>query len=109
MAKRACKKCGVEKEDIDFYPHTHGFRYECKECHNMRNNIRIYGLTKEDYLSMREAQEDLCLMCKRKKKLVIDHDHKTGKIRGLLCNRCNLFLGFLENDPSLIDKARAYL
>jgi hypothetical protein len=60
-----------------------------------------YGIIYEDYLSMHREQEYRCKICKRhadefKKGLVVDHDHKTGHIRGLLCTRCNITLGHYE-------------
>jgi len=60
-----------------------------------------YGIVYEDYLSMHREQDYKCKICKRhadefKKKLVVDHDHKTGHIRGLLCTRCNITLGHYE-------------
>lgn len=39
----------------------------------------------------------------------IDHDHKTGKVRSLLCNRCNRTLGFIEDNPDLLIKMHDYL
>ena len=41
--------------------------------------------------------------------LVVDHDHKTNKIRGMLCNRCNQGLGQFKDDPELLEYARIYL
>ncbi len=76
-----------------------------------------YGLTLKDYDLMFEAQQGLCAICGRVetsrnqwglKALAVDHDHKTGKVRGLLCSHCNTKLGHLE-DLEFITKARIYL
>jgi hypothetical protein len=56
-------------------------------------------LTQEDYAKLKKKQRGRCALCKRRKAkghLCVDHDHKTDKIRGLLCNGCNTALGFLE-------------
>jgi hypothetical protein len=60
---------------------------------------RQYGLTLEDYETMLVTQGGVCKMCggpPGKRMLAVDHDHETGKIRGLLCVRCNVGLGFYE-------------
>jgi len=68
-----------------------------------------YGLTESDVNHMIEQQNEMCLLCGRKVKLVIDHDHKTGRVRGLLCTRCNISLGWLETYPAIYDKLSSYL
>jgi len=72
-----------------------------------------YGIIYEDYLSMHREQEYRCKICKRhadefKKGLVVDHNHKTGKVRALLCTNCNSQLHVLEN-KELYDKYMHYL
>lgn len=58
--------------------------------------FRTYGLTKDRHAEMREAQNGLCAVCKERPCTHVDHCHKTGAIRGLLCGRCNVGLGFYE-------------
>lgn len=65
-----------------------------------------YGITAEDYEAMWLYQAGLCAICWLRAKLVIDHDHRTGEVRGLLCHRCNLGLGQLRDAP---ERAVAYL
>lgn len=75
--------------------------------------LRKRGLTKEQHQSMITAQGDRCLICGSTssdgRALRIDHDHATGRIRGLLCNSCNLGLGKFKDDPALLRSAAVYL
>lgn len=50
-----------------------------------------------------------CTICGVKENLVVDHCHKTNKIRGLLCNHCNRGLGHFKDDPELLEFAKIYL
>lgn len=73
---------------------------------------RKYGITKDDYLKMLEAQDGLCALCRKppnKKGLALDHNHKTGKARSLLCDLCNTGLGLFTEDPALLRRAAEYL
>lgn len=77
------------------------------------NNVEItYGLSQEDYLSKINDQKNLCAICKTKnvgKVLCVDHDHKTGKVRGLLCTNCNVGLGNLKDNIQILQSAIEYL
>jgi hypothetical protein len=72
-----------------------------------------YNLTPEDFLKMVEYQQGVCAICKKPPKegrnLDIDHNHKTGKVRGLLCNNCNRGLGHLQDSKELLHSALVYL
>ena len=72
-----------------------------------------YGLTLEDYEKLFESQNGVCAICEKReqqnKLLAVDHNHKTGAIRGLLCSLCNTAIGKLNDDPILIKKALNYL
>ncbi len=75
---------------------------------------RMYGLTYEQYEEILIKQEYRCAICKihqneLKYKLAVDHNHKTGKIRGLLCSRCNKGIGFLYDNPIILEQAITYL
>ena len=50
-----------------------------------------------------------CMICGRKEKLVVDHDHNSGKVRGLLCNHCNRGLGHFRDDPEVMAIAIEYI
>jgi hypothetical protein len=73
-----------------------------------RRRLRRYGLTQADVDSMMSAQGGRCLLCRRKVELVIDHDHSTGRVRGLICGQCNVLIGWLER-PGVRSKVDAYL
>jgi hypothetical protein len=69
-----------------------------------------YGLTVGDYERMKLACGNLCESCgKEMSRPLVDHDHITNKVRGLLCNRCNVMVGYLEKNPRLLMSAVAWL
>ena len=69
-----------------------------------------YGMTPEDYTAMYRKQEGKCLICNRFfGGLVVDHDHVTGEVRGLLCRKCNGVLGWIETMNGVWEKLHAYL
>ncbi len=109
-----CRKCGQTKSRDDFYSYR---PTRCKACcvaassdyksnnrdrvkaHYNKRNWQIYGIdnfSESDRKSLYKQQRGLCAVCKRPGKLYVDHDHETGRVRGLLCNRCNLDLGIYE-------------
>lgn len=72
-----------------------------------RMNLRKYGISLEDFNQMYKDQKGVCAVCKKPEadknqhnimSLSVDHDHETGKVRGLLCHRCNRALGLLNDD-----------
>lgn len=75
---------------------------------------RTYGITSEEYDALYEAQGGVCAICQRAKgtgrrRLAVDHCHKTGEVRGLLCKTDNVYLGRLRDDPEAFRRAAAYL
>lgn len=74
------------------------------------SRIRAYGITPERYKEMLNEQGNRCAICSKENKraMAIDHDHKTGKVRGLLCDPCNLSLGHIEKD-GFLEKATKYI
>lgn len=81
-------------------------------------NLSKYGITVEKMRAMAEAQGHKCAICGEKetihrnglvRHLAVDHDHKTGAIRDLLCQACNTGLGKFKDDPEILAKAIAYL
>lgn len=71
---------------------------------------RKYGLDREGFDRMRADQAGCCAICERSgEALVVDHDHRTGAVRGLLCTCCNLAVGEFDDDPARCDAAASYL
>ena len=76
-----------------------------------------YCLTTQDYEQILKEQDNKCAICGEDKSsprfigrnFYVDHNHKTGEIRGLLCQRCNAGLGYFEDSSALLEKARQYL
>lgn len=86
----------------------------CQRSYNRERSLqRSFGLTWDEYELMLACQEDRCYLCRRlprKTALAVDHNHKTGEIRGLLCRVCNhRMLGAAKEDPALLRKAADYL
>ena len=75
--------------------------------------MRKYGMTIEQYDAMLEAQGGGCFICGRPPRedisLHVDHDHSTGKVRGILCFCCNNALADFQEDPELLKKAATYV
>lgn len=95
-----------------------GVRQRDNETQNRyyKNKARFakYGLTKDDYLRLIEAQGNRCPVCLREYDwdefpLFIDHDHATGVVRGVLCGPCNRGLGHFYDDPARLARAIEYL
>ncbi len=77
--------------------------------------LKRYGLTDESYNKMLEEQGGRCYLCKNSqlgRNLSIDHSHKTGKVRKLLCVNCNMMVGYYErylNNPDFLNKIKVYV
>jgi hypothetical protein len=66
----------------------------------------------KEYIKITKIQRNKCAICEKNsgvRRLHIDHDHETGKVRGLLCGKCNRALGYLNDDKELLRKAISYL
>jgi hypothetical protein len=136
---KQCSKCrdilpiykfGQRKRNSD------GLRSQCKDCESKtnkeirqrkleedylgtrlkerKNNLkRMFGMSIEEYDKKLDDQGGGCKLCGLEcisgKRLAVDHDHKTGKIRDLLCNNCNAGLGKFQDNPELLIKAADYL
>lgn len=72
---------------------------------------RFYGITQNEYDSMFTNQKGKCMICDTtsKRTLAVDHDHATGKVRGLLCHHCNKGIGQFFDNPELLLNAIEYL
>lgn len=79
-----------------------------------KQRLRKYGLTEDDYNKMLVAQDYKCAICKSNKpggrgRFHVDHCHKTGKVRKLLCTRCNTMLGMVNDDITILEAGIDYL
>lgn len=102
---KPCRRCGGQKE-------PGRKRHLCDSCRLLPRkdrpgyareyNLRRYNLTPEEYEAILEYQGGVCAICDhppKSKNLAVDHDHKTGLVRGLLCYMCNYTLGGMGGDP----------
>ena len=131
---RECSKCGLEahtEDELELFVKEEGCKYNrrllCYSCNRKRvakwgeknpeKNIigkltsrarRTYKITYEEYIK-RMATSDCCEICGSKEKLSYDHDHKTMKFRGVLCNKCNRSIGLLGDTVEGIEKVLFYL
>lgn len=75
--------------------------------------VKVYGLPPGGYDQLYRFQGELCAICRRangaSRRLSVDHDHKTGKVRGLLCRPCNDLLGHIRDDRATADRIVQYL
>ena len=120
-AEKFCTYCKLEKRSLEFNKNSagkDGLQSWCKSCDREKHYLKNYNLTTLEINAMLENQEYLCAICRRtqtskrhgeKTPLSVDHCHKTGKIRGLLCSPCNTALGLFRDDPAILGAAALYL
>lgn len=108
LCKRNKPKKGYKKEFL-----------RCDKC-RIENPLKVYGMSTLKLNIMIEKQNNLCKICnlpetcihpksKTIRKLSIDHNHDTGKVRDLLCNRCNRLLGYAKDSIELLESMVIYL
>jgi hypothetical protein len=73
------------------------------------DRIASYGITLDQYEAMLSSQGGVCAICSQSRPLHIDHCHKTGRVRGLLCSHCNTTLGHMQDNPDFLINATYYL
>lgn len=78
----------------------------CRGCFLNYIYKKRYGITYADWTRLFVEQLGFCALCGQLNKLVIDHDHKTGKVRGLVCRNCNIGLRFLDDEKFLANGQR---
>ena len=134
---KICSLCKIEKPLEEFHNSSKskdGKKSSCKSCRNedsrkwnSKNKQRKaetarwwskknkYGITKDDYISLLTKQQGCCAICNSKSEdnmhghLYVDHCHKTGVVRGLLCYDCNTLLGMSKDSPEVLLSAINYL
>ena len=89
--------------------------YENNPDIRLNQRMRRFGITAQDYKNMIEKQDYKCAICGSEigdslgNRLYVDHNHKTGKVRGLLCSECNFGIGKFKDNISILKKAVKYL
>ena len=113
-----CTKCNEEKPGTTkfFPPHNkkkNGLDSWCRICRaTYRNEInrgKFRNVISDEDLKKLKRSISECVICGSEEPLVVDHDHKTGLIRGMLCNHCNRGLGHFRDDPLLLEFAAEYI
>lgn len=130
--KSYCKGC-EEMKDVDEFSKnkvsSNGLHWYCKTCANQKDEPykqhrietgwqRRYGISLDEYQALFDKQGGVCAICGKPEtrmhkgvvaRLSVDHDHKTGKVRGLLCQPCNHGLGGFKDNLDLLSNAIDYL
>ena len=115
---KTCTRCReVKPLDTEHYPlHNRtksGFDSWCRSCRSTYRSEISRGkfrdvISDEDLKKLKSTTKE-CVICGSEEPLVVDHDHNTGEIRGMLCNHCNRGLGHFRDDPALLEFAAQYL
>lgn len=123
---KKCSDCGEIKPKKEFYLQKdsrtklgESLSAYCKPCLTVRNDeVRMkkkFGLDRKGYYEILKSQNGCCKICgtsdpgRGKTRFDIDHNHKTNKVRGLLCGECNRMLGVGRDNPELLMKGAVYL
>lgn len=135
QAFKVCSRCRIEQHILNFTvcskagdglsPHCKDCASKAKKLHKLKDpskakhqqraaDYKRYGITIAEYETLLQLQKGSCFICKKhhsefRRRLAIDHDHGTGKIRGLLCNKCNQGIGLLQEDITILRSAIDYL
>ncbi len=122
-----CKDCDILIDSTNYVNNSFGIRSKCRICFNLekrmgqsysslpkeqkekyenRRRKNKYGITGEDYNKLLKLQLEVCAICKQKcssgDNLCVDHNHETGKIRGLLCRKCNLAVNLVQENEDTV-------
>jgi len=113
---RWCPSCQQAVAHEDFARNTRkasGLGGMCRACKRRASSDaywrRTYGMSKAAVAEMRREQGDRCAICRDPSPEHLDHDHGTGRVRELLCQRCNFGLGLYRDDPALLRAAAEYV
>lgn len=118
-----CRRCGKPRGET-----VKSERYYCSDCRPLirqkyydpekdrrRKLLSLYGITLEEYARLLRRQKGRCAVCRTAKPgglyniFQVDHDHKTNKVRGLLCAACNRALGLFKEKEKIVRRAADYL
>lgn len=123
--KKRCPRCELIKSAAEFHRNASsrdGLHWVCRECNKkkggygkqleQRRRFRVYDITGDEVEALLRHQEHSCAICRVAfvgTEFHIDHCHRSGDVRGLLCSRCNTALGLLKDDPVRMASAVRYL
>lgn len=109
---KTCYKCKTKKPLNEFS--TDNSRKDkknprCNGCLKAYRVNKAFGITTEEYDFYFQEANKMCFACGSTKNLVLDHNHDTGEIRGVLCNPCNRALGYAKDNINILLKLVEYL
>lgn len=121
----SCRPCTLKKSKGNLYDAELMGKYRTKEkkakwlreneerrvAIQRRYQLKQYGITENDYQKMLAEQKGVCKICgvEETVNLSVDHCHTTGTVRGLLCKKCNVGIGYFKDNPDTLAKAIEYL
>ena len=130
---KTCNKCKIEKSLTEFHrakTNKDGLRGDCNSCRNVylkawsaknpekkraQKYRHRYGITPEQYEELLTKQNGRCAICQipsyshKERYFLVDHNHRTDEVRGLLCRNCNTAIGLLQDDFQIAGQAAHYL
>jgi len=111
-----CRKCYSEKSKSLYWNNPEKYllqqktqREKNREKEKDRCLRNLYGISLKIWQLTNKYQEEKCIICQKKTTLVVDHNHKTKEVRGLLCHKCNRGLGHFDDDINLLKRVIKYL
>lgn len=117
IKEKICSSCKNKLDISNFRKSGKYFASVCNKCtvenYRERHLMTKYGITLDYYDKLLEVQNYCCDICKNvnksERRLCVDHNHTTGKVRGLLCDTCNTALGKFRDNVDLLNEAIKYL
>jgi len=112
LKEKKCNQCGVVKKAKYFHRNggkRTGLCEDCKVCRNKKIVEKRYNLEEGQLEQMKKDVDYKCELCNNETSLAVDHCHKSGKVRGMLCAKCNTGIGQLNDDIELMKRAIKYI